>query len=60
MTDVRLEQTELDQDVPMMYRDFGAYIRLAHDPRQITEASALAILCLRIPRLVGAMNIRRD
>lgn len=43
----------------MMYRDCGAYVRLAHDPRQMDEASALALLCVRVPRLVGNLNVRR-
>ncbi|GAA3527403.1 hypothetical protein GCM10022295_06820 [Streptomyces osmaniensis] len=59
MTDVRVEQAELDRGVPMMYRDFGAYVRLAHDPQQIDEAAALALLCLRMPQLVGNLEVRR-
>lgn len=43
----------------MMYRDFGAYVRLAHDPAQMDEAAALALLCLRVPRLVGNLEICR-
>ena len=38
----------------MMYRDCGTHIRLTHDPCQMSEASALALLCARIPRLVTA------
>jgi hypothetical protein len=43
----------------MMYRDFGTYVRLAHDPQQIDEAAALALLCLRMPQLVGNLEVRR-
>ncbi|MFJ1650038.1 hypothetical protein ACIOC2_01220 [Streptomyces sp. NPDC088337] len=59
MTEVRVEQAELDRGVPVMYRDYGTYVRLAHDPQQIEEAAALALLCLRLPSLVGAMKVRR-
>lgn len=43
----------------MMYRDFGAYVRLAHDPAQMREPAALALLCVQLPRLVGDMTIER-
>ena len=43
----------------MMFRDFGTHVRLAHDPQQIGEAAALALLCLRMPQLVGNMEVRR-
>lgn len=60
MTDVRVEQVELDRGVPMMYRDFGKYVRLAHDPQQIDEASALALLCLGMPQFVGHLSVQRE
>jgi hypothetical protein len=56
---VRVESVELDRGTPMMYRDFGTYVRLAHDPQQIDEAAALALLCLRLPRLVGNLEVQR-
>ena len=59
MTDVRVEQVDLDLGTPVMYRDFGPYVRLAHDPQQIDEAAALALLCLRMPQLVGNLEVRR-
>lgn len=43
----------------MLYRDFGTYVRLAHDPRQIDETAALALLCVRVPRLVGTLEVKR-
>lgn len=43
----------------MMFRDFGTYVRVAHDPAQMDEATALALLCLRLPRLVGNLKICR-
>lgn len=51
---VIIEPLELDDGTPMMYRDCGTHIRLTHDPCQMSEASALALLCARIPRLVTA------
>jgi hypothetical protein len=42
-----------------MYRDFGSYVRLAHDPQQIDEAAALALLCIRLPQLVGNLTVRQ-
>lgn len=60
VVEVRVEQSELDAGTCMMYRDFGTTVRLAHDPRQIDEAAALALLCLRLPHLVGNLKVRRD
>jgi hypothetical protein len=59
VAEVRVEEAELDDGTPMMYRDFGSYLRLAHDPAQIDEASALALLCVRVPRLIGDLQIAR-
>jgi hypothetical protein len=59
MAEVRVEEVELDDGTPMMYRDFGSYVRLAHDPAQMDEAAALALLCVRVPRLIGALEISR-
>lgn len=57
MTVVRVEKAHLDRGIPVMYRDFGTIVRLAHDPQQMDEATALALLCIRVPRLVGNMRI---
>lgn len=43
----------------MLYRDFGTHVRLAHDPLQIDEAAALALLCVRVPRLIGNLAVER-
>ena len=59
MADVRVEQVELDPGTPVMYRVFESYVRLAHDPQQIDEAAALALLCIREPQLVGNLEVRR-
>lgn len=59
MPDVRVESVGLDRGTPMMFRDFGAYVRMAHDPAQMEEAAALALLCLHVPRLLGALRIVR-
>lgn len=59
LTDVYVETVDLDDGVPVIYRDAGPYVRLAHDPRQIDESAALALLCVNVPRLVGDLNIHR-
>lgn len=59
MAQVRVESVDLDPGTPMMYRDCGAFVRLAHDPAQMGEAAALALLCLQVPRLVGSLEIQR-
>ncbi|MEU0691928.1 hypothetical protein [Streptomyces uncialis] len=59
MIDLRVESADLDSGIPMMYRDDGPRVRMAYDPTQMGEAEALALLCTRIPRLVGAIRIRR-
>ncbi|MEU0808731.1 hypothetical protein [Streptomyces sp. NPDC005970] len=53
MTDVHVESAELDDGIPVMYRDSGTRVRVAYDPKQISEDAALVLVCLRIPRLVG-------
>lgn len=57
MTDVRLDEEQLDGGVPVMYRDFGHRVRAAYDPRQINRTEALALLCLRLPQLVGSLHL---
>jgi hypothetical protein len=54
-----VEQADLGPGTHLMYRDLGTVVRLAHDPRQIGEPAALALLCLRLPRLVGDMQVER-
>ncbi|MFM9637654.1 hypothetical protein [Streptomyces turgidiscabies] len=60
MAEVRVETAELDEGTPMMYRDFGPYVRLAHDPAQMDEAAALALLCASLPRLIGELEVSRS
>ncbi|MFJ2249395.1 hypothetical protein ACIQGT_40205 [Streptomyces sp. NPDC093108] len=55
-----MESIDLDRGTPMMYRDFGAYVRLAHDPAQIDETAALALLCTYVPRLAGQLSVIRE
>lgn len=59
MPEVRVEAVDLDRGTCMMYRDCGTVVRLAHDPAQMPEAAALALLCVQLPRLVGHMDVRR-
>lgn len=53
MTDVHVESVVLDDGVSFMYRDFGQRIRMAYDPRQITEAGAMAALYVAVPHLAA-------
>lgn len=59
VTDVQVEQANLDTGIPVMYRDFGQHVRVAYDPSQISEAAALALLCVRMPRLIGSLDLIR-
>lgn len=59
MTDVQIEQADLDTGIPVMYGDFGHHVRMAYDPSQIDEAAALALLCVQIPRLIGSLDLIR-
>ncbi|MFD3310108.1 hypothetical protein [Streptomyces sp. NPDC058694] len=57
MTDVQVEKADLDAGIPVMYRDYGQRVRMAYDPSQIDEAAAVALLCVRIPRLIGDLDL---
>lgn len=57
LPEVRVERVELDAGTPLMYRDFGTYVRLAYDPQQIDEAAALALVCIHEPQLVGNLTV---
>lgn len=57
MTDVHVEQADLDTGIPVMYRDYGQKVRMAYDPSQIDEAAALALLCVQVPRLIGSLEL---
>lgn len=59
MTDVQVEQAELDTGIPVMFRDYGHKVRMAYDPGQIGEAAALALLCIHVPRLIGSLELIR-
>ncbi|MDX6331243.1 MAG: hypothetical protein QOI83_3626, partial [Streptomycetaceae bacterium] len=54
MTDVHVESAHLDDGVALMYRDLGERVRLAFDPRQISEDAAIAVLCIHLPQLIGS------
>jgi len=56
-TEVLVEETDLDAGIPMVFRDFGKRVRIAFDPREIDEATALTLLTAFVPRLAGAMNV---
>ena len=43
-----IEETELDEGVPMMFREFPDKVRMAFDPKQIGRDEASALLHLRV------------
>lgn len=52
--DVHVQRTTLSADNHAVVRDGGGdVVHLAYDPQQISEAAALAWLCVRTPRLVS-------
>ncbi|WP_425244814.1 hypothetical protein [Streptomyces sp. NEAU-NA10] len=57
MTEVLVEQGELDDGVVMVFRDFGHRVRMLFDPARIAISSALDLLCRYLPRLIGAMKV---
>lgn len=58
-TEVHVEEADLDDGVVMIFRDFGRRIRMAFDPRRLTESAAIQLLCRYLPRLVGAIRLVR-
>lgn len=58
-TEVHVIEADLDDGVMMIFKDFGRRIRVAFDPRRITESAALRLLCHYLPRLIGAMRVTR-
>jgi hypothetical protein len=53
-TAVHVERTTLsDDNHAVVHDDGGETIHLVYDPQQITEAAALAWLCVRTPRLIS-------
>ena len=57
--EVHVEQGNLGEGNPLVYRDFGCRVRMAFDPKQITEDAAITLLHLFHPRTVGAAIIHR-
>ncbi|TXS78645.1 hypothetical protein [Streptomyces sp. sk2.1] len=56
-TEVLVERASLDDGVVMIFKEFGRRVRMAFDPRRISESRALALLCQYLPRLIGAMKV---
>jgi hypothetical protein len=57
VTEILVEQGELDDGVAMVFRDFGHRVRVLFDPARIALASVLDLLCRYLPRLDGAMKV---
>lgn len=57
--EVHVEQGRLGDGNPMVYRDYGQRVRLAYDPDQVAEDTALGLLHLFLPGTIGATIIHR-
>lgn len=57
MTDVHVERARLSDGIPVMYRDYGTRVRLAFDPKQISQPAAIALLCISLPRLIEGFRL---
>lgn len=58
-TEVLIEEADLDDGIVMIFKEIGHRVRMAFDPRRITESAALQLLGQYQPKLVGAMSITR-
>lgn len=58
-TEVHVMEADLDDGVVMIFKEFGRRVRMAFDPRRLSEAAALQLLCTYLPRLIGAMSVTR-
>lgn len=56
-TEVLIEEADLDEGIVMIFKEIGHRVRMAFDPRRITESAALRLLCQHLPNLLGAMSI---
>lgn len=43
-TEVLVERSELDDGIVMIYKQYGPRVRMAFDPRRITEPAARKLL----------------
>jgi hypothetical protein len=51
VTQVLTEQATLSAGSVLVYKDYGDQVRMAYDPKRLTEDQALALVYARIPRL---------
>ncbi|MER7908241.1 hypothetical protein [Streptomyces sp. NPDC096068] len=56
-TEVHVVEADLDDGIVMIFKEFGRRIRMAFDPRRLTESAALHLLCQYLPWLAGSMNV---
>lgn len=54
MAAVKWQSADLDAGIPVMYRDFGQYVRAAYDPAQISFERAQVLLALFCPQAFEA------
>jgi hypothetical protein len=57
VTEVHVERQELDSGSVLLYRDFGAKVRMAYDPSRITEGQALTLLRGSLPKLSHGITV---
>lgn len=50
MTELVVEQADLSDGSGVVYKDYPDHVRMAYDPRQVTEQEALAILRTHHPK----------
>lgn len=56
-TEVIVERAVLDEEQSVLYKEYDRRVRMAFDPRRITEPLALVVLVMFLPRLSGAMTV---
>lgn len=57
MTDVVVEQAQLDQGLPVMFQEDTRRVRVAYDPDQISEPRALLTVALSLRRPLDGMEV---
>lgn len=53
MTQLVVEQADLSDGTGILYKNYGHMVRMAYDPRQVTEEQALQLLRAHHPKFAG-------
>lgn len=59
MVEVRIQQAALGDGVKMVFKEFADCVRVAHDPRVLTEREAIELLRHHLPCVQGELQIVR-